>query len=272
MLFIMFCILGGVYVPNIASPTMKKMYFTIGILGLCSSVLGIFGYVFIVNEVDIADMLYLLSATSGQFYLFVFLPLITYYFRTNLKTVLQNIDNEFDCYEPKTSTTDITRTKYDSTCEAANWFMCLIMVEILFLLPNLVYAAVFCDNGCLADVQLYFFFTPFYWNTDSFTIYTIIYIFQSFLVMSTFMVSNGTILFCLIIGTEFYNAYRNLCIQIDCAVAGAAAGNWKARAELETYSCFERNGMTAEDFQTRLFRKFKITLTKIVKHHQNFVR
>lgn len=222
-------------------------------------IISLFGYILTTDNVNITDMMYILGFCASFVYTHVFVPYVTYLNREELRTILQRIDNEFDFSRMMSNrcTTNI-RQKYNTIAEGTKLLLYSVILSAVILFVGLVYAILFCDQNSLDSPDLFLLYMPFANQIHSYTVFVLVYCSTTALSIPGFVLNASVVLFNIMVGQEFYNAYLNLSALFHDLISDTI---FNLRI-----CCANKND--SQVFESNVFHTFKEELGLIARQHQ----
>lgn len=264
ILYIMYSFIEGFRSEDIIKNGLRRLYRLLCTVTLIyANIISIFGYILTTNSIRASDLMYILSTSIATTYACYFLPFITHYWRKELRTIIQLIDNEFNfCQKLKQRSID-GRRKYDVLSLTTKLIVFLGIAYSLFAFPTFIYATVFCDQSCLGDQQLFLYGVPFVNQTQSYKLYIPVYWILLVLTFCPVLPAISIITFPIMIACEFFNASFCFCIHFHQMIDDSVS---KLRAD----GGGNENDMEAVD--SKVFQAFKNEFAINVRYQNLLVR
>lgn len=145
-LYRFFCVMGGFYCFDIVTRAARYAWWIMNVTSfLYGAIIGPPAYLLTAQEIRVSDLLYTTTLAMRHTYSMIYTPLVTCYFRDDLKSVLKSIDDHLDCQEPQARIMDVKRKKYDSVSIGRKW---LIWIFVFTLIVGLSRPAYFLLHHC----------------------------------------------------------------------------------------------------------------------------
>lgn len=263
--------MGGFYCSDITVSKVRHAWWTINsIILLYIIFFNSFGFILTTKIIHLPDLLYVFVVLSGFLYSQVFIPLVTFSFSDGLKIIMKDLDDEFNCHEPKTVKMSVQQAKHDKH-DSASFLTSLLTglctVGIIFLLSNFVYLVLACGTECVSNQSFYLLGTPLVEYVSSIKVYLGICVVHSIFIVIALAQLDTAVVFGLVTGYEFYNIFVNLSLHtgnfIDDTVQNLRLVNRISKANKDE---------TSEENDAELYERFKVGLASIGIRHQKLYR
>lgn len=220
ILFLMFGVSGGFYYSKIFGQTVKRIWWILNIISfLYGSIIAVPSYILTTTEIKSMYILYISAVSMCFTYGTIFIPSVTYYYRCEIMSVLKNLDDEFDCPEPKCPEIDTKRIKYDSICTLLKWTIVGFVALIPFLFSNVAYVMIICYQNCFDNQLIYVEATPFTKYIVSMDVYLIIISIQALHCIFCAIQGLCGIPLVVMLAYKFHDVCINLVMHIDHLVS-----------------------------------------------------
>lgn len=267
-LYLIFCLVGGYYCSDIVSLRTRCIWLILNVISvLYGSIIAIPSYLLTTSQIETTHLLYGITISMCFLYAHVFIPSVTYYYHREILNVINDLDDELICQEPKIRVQDCKRSTYDNFSRLFFWFCGSITIMIPIVFSSLVYTLIFCHKNCFRNQLIYIEGTPFTDYINSLDVYLIVYMIET--VHCLFGATQGlsVISVGVMIGYKFHDVCINLSIRIEHLIDDAVL-NFNL---LKSKSVAQQNkvrGQITEDMECRLFYEFRMEFSVIVKTYQ----
>lgn len=266
VLSLLYCSVGGFCFGDTAKLKVKHYYLsTLSISVICCTIISVVGFFATTENVSVLEAGNAMALSLVGVYVLVVVPLLTYYRRNDLESIMNEIFNQFNCPPPKVVHSNAMPNRRDTVSKLRNWFIAVITCATFYFLLNLVYVFLFCGVQCVNSSVVYIYGTPYVRKVKSLIVYSAIYTIQSLPFWLSLLHGGSMILFSLLITFEFDEAFINLHLNFERIIYNTINRRYNTQLKTETVSDLHRT-------ESSEYEKFKNNLGILVERHQQFYR
>lgn len=261
---LMFWICGGFYYSDIVTNKTRNAALVINVANLLyGCFISPVGFYLTTENKTSTTTFNVIAITMTMYYVGVIVPGVTYFCQEDIRKVLDEADNEFDCHEPEVHIFDINRKKRNNSY-VLKMLIFLVSVELIYASINIPYALLFLEESNLNDQALFPEGVPFVEHMHSWTLFLLTSVLQCIHIFIYGMEGNCMTLLGLMIVSEFYNAAVNLNIQLHHMINNVILNLNMNKSE----------HMQGEEkyINLKMYEKFKTDLGIIVKRYGTLTR
>lgn len=238
---------------------------TLSISVIYCAIISVIAFLATTENVSILEAGNVTALAIVTVYVLIVLPLLTYYRRNDIESIMNEIFNQFNCPPPKVLQENAMPKRRDTVSKLRNWFIAVITCAIIYFTSNIIYVFFFCGVQCVSTSVVYIYGIPYVREVKSLMVYSAIYTIQMIPFWMSMLHGGGMILFSLLITFEFNEAFISLHLNFKRAICNTVDRRYNEQLKTKTVSDLH----CTELFE---YEKFKTNLEILVKHHRNFYR